>query len=88
MSAARSEDTEAERRARAVRAAGNLAEAGVTRLFLIRPGGEPEQLTPRATDLPGRLATAECGTELRDDGGAVLVRVGADGATMPAPHGT
>lgn len=64
---------------RAVRLAGALAEAGVTRLTLVRSGGSIQALTSGNTDLPG-LLTGLGGAlaELRAadaQGGSIVVRI-------------
>lgn len=55
-----------------MRAAGALAELGVTRARLTVPGAAPRELVARETDLPGLLA-ASPGAVLQ--AGAVTIRV-------------
>lgn len=51
-------------RAQAIALAGALAEAGVTRLTLTRPGAAPAELSARTTDLPGLIAACPAGSHL------------------------
>ena len=54
--------------------AGALAEAGVTRLTVQRPGAQSEELVARSTDLPGLLAALPPGTELRAQLARITIR--------------
>lgn len=58
--------------AAAVRVAGALAEAGVTRLR-VRRGGEWSEHLARETDLPGLLATLRPGDAAEADGWRIEV---------------
>lgn len=62
-----------ERAEQAAAFAGFLAERGVTRLWLIAPGGARQSLTARETDLPGLLLSAPPQTRIVwSRGGAVV----------------
>ena len=60
---------------RAVRIAGALAELGITRVMLHRPGEAARGLEARRTDLPALIAAAPDGTELRSDAPAIRVAI-------------
>ena len=53
----------------AITLAGALAEAGVQQVEFRAPGATWQTLNARATDLPGLIASAPDGTELRWPGG-------------------
>ncbi len=60
----------------AVALAGSLAEAGVQRIEFREPGHDWKFLAARVTDLPGLIAHAQDGAELRWPGGKARVEYG------------
>lgn len=66
-----------------VRAAGALAELGITRARLVAPGGASRELAARETDLPGVLV-ASPGAALH--AGGVTIRVEGGRLTWEAPE--
>ena len=68
----------------ACKIAGALAQAAIKALTLQAPGGQPQPLTARTTDLPALLRDAPAGTRLTTPDGCVI-ELGGDACTINNP---